>query len=307
MVESMAENFAQIRLQNKNYKKIISSSPLYRYLHREGWIDTAVNKELIFSHRNTWYDHDSFTENFHTHTYYELIFYIKGNVDYLDENLVINPSPYMITWTKPGTMHSARLLSPSQYERYVIYFTDKFFDINGRITPLTDFINHSTGNHMVLSEKKFGELLTLLKRASEISEIEQPYAELVLKALFVEIFYMLNSQKAKIQEGTAMTDTMGEVKRYIDANYATITSVSQIADHFFYSREHLSRKFMQAFNISVAHYLSRCRITESLALLKTMSVADAAYTVGFQSQSAYIKAFKKYMYCLPSEYKIQNK
>ena len=303
----MAEIFAQIRLQNKKYKKIISLSPLCRYLHQEGWSDTAVNKELIFSHRNTWYDHQSFTEQFHVHTYYELIFYINGNVDYLNEDLVINPSPYMITWTKPGVMHSARLLSPSQYERYVIYFTDKFFDINGQITPLTDFINQSTGNHMVLSEKSFNQLLTLLKKACEICESDQPYTELVLKSILVEIFYILNSQKSKIQEGQAITEAMGEVKRYIDANYASITSVSQIADHFFYSREHLSRKFMQTFNISVAHYLSRCRIAESLELLKSMSVTDAAYSVGFQSQSAFIKAFKKYMHCLPSEYKVKNK
>ena len=97
------------------------------------------------------------------------------------------------------------------------------------------------------------------------------------------------------------------IKKYIDTYYSSIEGVSEIAAYFFYSREHLSRKFMQSFNISVAHYLSRCRITESLTLLKTMSVADAAYTVGFQSQSAYIQAFKKYMYCLPSEYKAQNK
>ena len=307
MAENFTKNFAQIRLQNKRYKNILSFTPPCRYLHREGWIDTVINNELIFSHRNTWYDHDTFTDQFHTHTFYELVFYIKGDVDYLNENIVIRPSPNMVTWTKPGTMHSARLLSPSQYERYVVYFSERFFDINGQITPLTDFINNSTGNHMVLSEKTFGQLLTLLKKACEISETDQPYTELVLKAIWVEIFYMLNSQKAKIQEGQAMTEAMAEVKRYIDANYASITSVSQIADHFFYSREHLSRKFMQAFNISVAHYLSRCRITESLTLLKTMSVADAAYTVGFQSQSAYIKAFKKYMYCLPSEYKLQNK
>ena len=100
-----------------------------------------------------------------------------------------------------------------------------------------------------------------------------------------------------------LTEIMGEIKLYIDENYTSINSITDIANRFFYSREHLSRKFMQTFNISVAHYLSRRRITESLTLLETMNIADVAYAVGFHSQSAFINAFKQNMHCLPSEYK----
>ena len=304
---NMTDDFAHVRLQNKKYLKEVSASPLHRYLHKEGWVDTAVNKQLIFSHRDTWYNSETFTEKFHTHEYYELIFYIKGNVEYLNENTLVSPSPYMVTWFKPGQMHTARLLAPSQYERYVLYFSTDFFNINDRITPLTDFISHTNGTHMTLSEKKYEELLEILKKADNIAKTDKPFAELVLKSLLIEIFYILNSQETKIQKGEALTEAMGEIKRYIDKNYASITSICDIADHFFYSREHLSRKFMQSFNISIAHYLSRRRITESLALLESMSVADVAYTVGFHSQSAFINAFKQNMQCLPSEYKSKLK
>ena len=303
----MTDDFTHIRLQNGKYKEQISTAPLKRFLHKEGWFDTTVDNELIFSHRNTWYNHDTFTEKFHTHEYYELIFYIKGNIEYLNENTVITPAPYMVTWFKPGQMHTGRLLSPCQYERYVIYFSTDFFNMNNQVTPLTNFMTHSTGTHMTLSEKKFGELLAILHKVEETLTKEKPYCELVLKALLIELFYILDSQETKIQEGEALTEAMGEIKRYIDANYASINSVSDIADHFFYSREHLSRKFMQSFNISVAHYLSRRRINESLPLLEHMSVADVAYTVGFHSQSAFIKAFKQNMQCLPSEYKSKHK
>lgn len=304
---NMTKDFTNIRLQNKKYTKKLSASPLHRYLHGEGWIDTAVDRELIFSHRNTWYNPETFTEKFHMHEYYELIFYIRGNVEYLNENTLISPTPYMVTWFKPGQMHTARLLAPSQYERYVLYLSPDFFCIDNRITPLTDFMTHSNGTHMTLSEKTFSKLLEILKKADNIARTDKPYGELVLKSLLIEIFYILDSQETKIQEGETFTEAIGEVKRYIDANYATISSISDIAEHFFYSREHLSRKFMQSFNISIAHYLSRRRITESLALLENMSVADVAYTVGFHSQSAFIDAFKKNMQCLPSEYKSKRK
>lgn len=304
---NMTDEFTKIRLQNKNYTKKISTSPLHQYLHKEGWIDTAVDHELIFSHRSTWYEPDTFTEKFHMHEYYELIFYMKGNIEYLNENTLISPSPYMVTWFKPGQMHTGRLLAPSQYERYVLYFSTDFFKIGDEITPLTDFMLHSSGTHMTLSERKFEELLDLLKKAEVVAQTDKSYGELVLKSLLIEIFYILNSQETSVQKGEVLTEAMGEIKHYIDTNYAAINSISDIANHFFYSREHLSRKFMQSFNISIAHYLSRRRITESLALLESMNVADVAYSVGFHSQSAFISAFKQNMHCLPSEYKSKLK
>ncbi len=109
------------------------------------------------------------------------------------------------------------------------------------------------------------------------------------------------------QDVETVEKTMEEIKQYIDKNFASINSVSDIAEHFFYSREHLSRKFMRFYHVSVAYYLSKRRIAESLVLLEEMSVADTAYAVGFHSQSSFIHAFKKHMQCLPSEYKASKK
>lgn len=295
--------FVQFRLENKKYQKRISTFPLERCLHQEGWVDTVVDHKLIFSHRNTWYEKDTFTEKFHMHEYYELILYIEGDIEYINENTLISPSPYMVTWFKPGQMHTGRLRNPSQYERYVLYFYPEFFEYNGQIMPLTDSIFHSAGTHFTLSERKFGELLKILKKMDHIIQTDRHYAEMVLKSLLIEFFYTLGSHETKIQKGERLTEAMTEIKCYIDENYASITSISEVADHFFYSREHLSRKFMQAFNISPANYLSRRRITECLPLLEKMGVTEVAYAVGFHSQSAFINSFKKTMHCLPSEYK----
>ena len=100
-----------------------------------------------------------------------------------------------------------------------------------------------------------------------------------------------------------LDDTTAKIKQYIDTHYATITSVNEIAEHFFYTREHLSRIFKESFNISVAQYLSRKRVLESLPLLSTLGATNAGYTVGFRNHLTFINAFKRIMGCLPSEYK----
>lgn len=85
-------------------------------------------------------------------------------------------------------MHTGRLLAPSQYERYVLYFSPDFFNMKDRITPLTEFMLHSAGTYMILSEEKFGEVLDILKKADEIAKTDKPYGELVLKSLLIEFF-----------------------------------------------------------------------------------------------------------------------
>ena len=94
-----------------------------------------------------------------------------------------------------------------------------------------------------------------------------------------------SSDESECRNENALTGEMAEIKEYIDKNYASIDSASDIAANFYYSREHLSRKFKSRFNISLADYITMRRINESVRLLGHMSVAEASYSVGFRSQS----------------------
>jgi AraC-like DNA-binding protein len=189
----------------------------------------------------------------------------------------------------------------------VLYFSQAFFSLGGQEYSMPDFLSQSFGTHMILPPNAYQELLDLLKKAESIANSKKPYTELLLKSILVEFFYRLDTLGQNIQIGKDLPGHAGEIKRYIDEKYATITSVEDIATQFFYTREHLSRKFKQAFGISVAEYLTRRRIMESLWLLEKTSIAEAAYAVGFRSQSAFISPFKNIMHCLPSEFKARNK
>lgn len=304
---SFTDNFTQHRLKFKNYVGQVSDKPLKCFEHIAGWIDTVVDNQLIFSHRDFMYDTNTFPDRLHSHDYYELVFYVRGHVRYITENTQTDGTPYLITWIKPGQPHACIILEPCYYERYAIYFSREFFSIGNQQYSMPDFISQSFGTHMILPKNIFHELLDLLKKAEQTIEARKPYAELVLKSILIEFFYLLDSQEQQIQTGKRLTGRAGQIKCYIDEKYASISSIGEIAEHFFYSREHLSRKFKQTFGVSVADYLSRRRIMASLPLLESMSIAEAAYAVGFHSQSAFINAFKSIMYCLPSEYKNQRK
>ena len=302
----MDELFIQKRLQNKSYIQQIQASPFPRYKNLGGWTDSILNQGLVFSHRSSWYITDTFPEKLHAHDYYELTIYIKGDVEYVNENILISSSPYTVVWFKPGQMHTARLLANSQYDRYILYFSPDFFSIDGRTTPITGFMEHSDAGFLRLSEKNTNELHSILSRIDKAVECDKSYKELLANALLIELFDLLNSSETQVERGVELEDTTAKIKQYIDTHYATITSVTEISEHFFYTREHLSRIFKESFNISVAQYLSRKRILESLPLLSTLGATNAGYAVGFRNHITFINAFKKIMGCLPSEYKAKQ-
>ena len=301
------EQHIHSRVLNQKYTKKLFNSSLTQYLHREHWIDTVIDEHLVYSHRQNKYTKDTFTEKLHFHECYELLIYIRGDVEYIVEEKRITPSSPIVVWFEPGKMHTGKLLSPSNYERYVFYFSSDFFRLNNKKTPILNFIKNNTGAFLKPSQEKSDKLLKILHEMDATLNSGKKYSELLLKSLVVELFDKFDSLEESVQTGHELNDSIAEVKRYIDAEYKNISSIADIAEQFYYSREHLSRKFRETYNISIAQYLTRRRVTESLSLLKTMSVADAAYAVGFHSQSAFITAFKKTMHLLPSEYKAQHK
>ncbi len=304
---NMTEQYIRLHRQSGKYVNVSDALPIKSFRHRRGWTDIPVDGELIYSHRNTYFTRESFSEGLHAHEYYELIIYIGGDIEYISENTVISPSPYTAVWFKPGVIHTARLVSASKYERYVLYFTPQFFRIGDSCTPMTEFTENSESFAVKIPDGMTDALLTLLNKADSVTELDEPYSELLLKAYVTELFGMLNSTPLEAETVGQFSETAAEIKRYIDKEYANIGTVSDIADKFFYSREHLSRKFRETYNIHISKYLAKRRVIESLGLLKKMNVSDAAYAVGFNSQSSYIAAFQENMGCLPSEYKARNK
>ena len=75
-----------------------------KYSNHIGWDDYVIGSSMIFSHRDTDYTKESFTEGLHAHEYYELLIYIEGDVEYIKDNTLIRPLPYSAIWFAPGQM-----------------------------------------------------------------------------------------------------------------------------------------------------------------------------------------------------------
>lgn len=70
-------------------------------------------------------------------------------------------------------------------------------------------------------------------------------------------------------------------------------NLTALADECRISKDHLSFTFKKHIGVTVPHYIRRERLKSAKDLLKSgMSVSQTAYTVGFSSESYFIKCFK---------------
>ena len=96
-----------------------------------------------------------------------------------------------------------------------------------------------------------------------------------------------------------------DVISYINQNYLSSFSLSDLAEHFFLSKEHLSRLFKKETGENLFSYIMELKLTEAKKLLKTtdMTLDDIAFHLGFSNGNYFSKVFKKNCGISPSEYR----
>lgn len=100
-------------------------------------------------------------------------------------------------------------------------------------------------------------------------------------------------------------DKLAEAFKYIESNYMNDISLAQVAKAVGFSEFYFSRIFKDITEKNFSHYLNEYRIKQAEKYLTNsgMSIADIAYTVGFNSIVTFNRSFKSIKGCSPSTYK----
>lgn len=273
---------------------------------RQNWRENFVNDSLYYSYRSTEYDRQTYPNSMHYHDYYEIVVYLHGDVHYLCEGRIFRPQPGDVVLIPPGRMHMSVLdADETRYDRHVFYLYPNAFDPVGG-GALTDFLTESAEGGMRTSPGG-PELLRLLPQLNDALARPGARERALAMGLLMEIFYRLGSGSDG-PEGSfdRLPDNVRAIQTYLDENFARIQSVSDVANHFYYSREYLSRLFRRHFNITVADYLANCRVACSQQLIRQgVSLCDACYQSGFRDLSTFIRTFRSVSGMTPSAYRKQ--
>lgn len=270
--------------------------------NREGWWDHSLGEHFIFSHRKTAYTRETFTDTLHMHPYYELVIYLRGDIRYIVGESMVTPAPGDILLCRPGALHTANLLHASVYDRVVFYFP-AVSTLPGWNTALLPAAEEGFCFTLRESERR-NELLSMVNELENALAWDRAETPTVCYSLLLRLLLLLHREMIPADAAEHLPEAIRQIKHYIDENYTTLSGVEEIAAHFFYSREYLSRLFRRTLNTTVSDYLLDKKLTHAKHLLERgESVTNACFAAGFRNMSSFIRNFRDYAGVLPSVYR----
>ncbi|WP_159882521.1 response regulator [Paenibacillus puerhi] len=111
--------------------------------------------------------------------------------------------------------------------------------------------------------------------------------------------------KQLLQSQRQESNVIFEIAAYIRNHYHQDITLQEIANHFYLSREYISRKFKQEFGENLSDYLSGIRMEKAKLLLLNphLRISQIAAMVGYDDEKYFSKVFKKMEGVSPNEYR----
>ncbi len=272
------------------------------------WVNNLINDSLFYSFRSTFYDVDTFPSSLHYHDYYEVVIFEGGEINYVCESRVFSPKRGDVIIIPPGKFHMSKLKGEStHYKRHVFYlYTQAFVGIGeGSLTAILE--GAEEGLHFSLSShEREEELLAVAEKLNKaLKKNDDALARALAFGYIIEIFCLLNRKDIRHSgETEQLPENILALQQYLDTHYSEIDSVTEVAEHFFYSREYVSRLFKRYYDTTILDYIHKLRIAKSQSLIaEGMPIIDVCYAVGFSSLSTFIRAFRSITNMTPSQYK----
>lgn len=257
---------------------------------------------------------DKYNLPLHSHTYYEMVYVMKGSGEhYLNNNV--------FTY-KAGDLF---LLSPED-SHYIVFnrkstlvfikFTDDYFRENKYLSPDNISINSllSIMRHQILKEEKliFDEpCKSILRKTIEniVSyncKIDITSSPLIFFQILSIFGLVQEAAKVKSLSVNESLSNNGELISYISQNIYNPEKIriKAIAEHFNIAQNYFSNYFRRNFDVSFKKYIDnyRVKLIEKRLELKENSIKQIANEFGFTDESHLTNYFKKHKNVSPSQY-----
>jgi len=256
--------------------------------------------------------------DYHWHDEIEFLYLSKGKAVFQIDSTPVELRENEAVLINRGEVHSGYSLDHSYCVYYSVVFSpellyNSFQDIcyERYFRPLED------------GEQKLPQKISansdwereILTRINSIicSFFERPEGyEIDIKASILKIFSLIIANNAMIslhdKSNTVRqvrTEKLKKALSYIRENYQKKISIDDIAKEVNLTRYHFCRVFKTLTGQTPVEYINYYRINQALRLLEdeNRKIMDIAFDLGFNNLSYFVKKFREYKGCTPSEYR----
>lgn len=238
----------------------------------------------------------------HHHDFYEVYFFLSGNVEYRVEGRSYHPQPGDLILVNPTELH--QLISVSDdaaYERIVLWidrgFLDRFSSPEVSLTRCFDNALPTHTNLLRLSQAQYADirlrLWSLLREHYSLDYGSELCAQSILLQLLVELNRLAAGARQKQEQQGDASTLVSQVLAYIGDHYNEELSLEGLAQRFYVSKYHLSHEFSRVVGTSVYRYITLKRLLIARQMLSGgMAPGLVCAGCGFGDYANFYRAFK---------------
>ena len=235
----------------------------------------------------------------HRHNFYELLFFIEGDVTYMvaDHPYPLQPGDLLII---PGSIpHYPVFGETKRYRRVVLWVTPDFVRTLPQGQALMECFPQVDGTYFYRFSPADSE--HLLERAMAVTEefsYARPFTDtmslLLVTELLILIHRMIPTSAPNHPEDSVSEQLVQDVVRFINDNLTRELTLDYIADHFFISKFYLSRVFKRYMNVTPHSYVTQRRLAMAKRLLYDgISPTEVYRRCGYTDYSSFYRAFRE--------------
>ena len=252
----------------------------------------------------------------HHHDFYEVYYFLSGNVQYNIESRSYLLTPGDVLLISPMELHQPMFGAEHRmYERIVLWIDKQFlegFSLPGQ--EFTRCFDTTLPGHtnLLRPEGIARQYLTfLLEQLMAESKLEDPYREISTMAYLAQVLIALNRLSMQAQRENVVPSqesVVYSILGYINEHYNEDLSLDYLANRFFISKYHLSREFQRLVGTSVHRYIVQKRLVMAKQMLSAGKPSSEVYQqCGFGDYSNFYRAFKAEYQISPKDYAVRLK
>lgn len=239
----------------------------------------------------------------HHHDFYEVYYFISGEVDYLVENKTYHLETGDLLLMSPLELHQPLFTENSGiYERIVLWIDGK--KLSNLSTSDISFLScfkqthGDTDAHLYHIKKERQETLQFfLDDLAATTQNDSLYSPLIANSLLTLLFcnfHSLAAEQSPAKDQRRMSVQVANCVDYINLHLNENLSLDLLAKECFISKQHLLRTFKEAMGFSVHQYIQKKRLLTARQYMQNGdSPKEAAFKCGFSDYSVFYRAYHK--------------